>query len=116
SGGHGATLKAVASGASDLGALNFGYWDKASDEDKANAPIVYTTPGYVDYAWVGHERVGSAMLDKIAGTFVGLDGNNPDDKAILDAWSAKEKFVTADPKLWDSIRKVRDSLPKGFLK
>lgn len=116
SGGHGATLKAVASGASDLGALNYGYWDKASDEDKANAPIVYTTPGYVDYSWVGHDRIGAPMLDKIAGAFLALDAANPEDKAILDAWSAKEKFVAADAKLWDSIRKVRDSLPKGFLK
>lgn len=116
SGGHGATLKAVASGAVDVGALNYGYWDKASDEDKANAPIVYTTPGYVDYAWVGHARIGEPLLQKISEAFTKLDKNNPADKAILDAWGAKEKFQTADGKLWDSIRKVRDSLPKGFLK
>lgn len=116
SGGHGATLKAVASGAVDVGALNYGYWDKASDEDKANAPIVYTTPGYVDYAWVGHARIGEPLLQKITEAFTKLDKNNPEDKAILDAWGAKENFQTADGKLWDSIRKVRDSLPKGFLK
>ncbi len=116
SGGHGATLKAVASGAVDVGALNFGYWDKASDEDKAAAPIIYVTPGYVDYAWVGHRRVGDAMLTKITEAFTRLDKNKPEDKALLEAWTAKEKFVTAEASKWDSIRQVRDSLPKGFLK
>ena len=116
SGGHGSTLKAVVSGAADLGALNFGYYDKASAEDKAAAPIVFTTPGYVDYAWVGHSRVGDAMLTKITEAFTQLDPKNAEDKAILDAWAPKEKFLPADGAKWDSIRKVRDSLPKGFLK
>ncbi|MBL8753415.1 MAG: phosphate/phosphite/phosphonate ABC transporter substrate-binding protein [Planctomycetes bacterium] len=115
SGGHGATLKAVASGATDIGALNFSYWEKASAEDKAAAPVIFVTPGYVDYAWVGHARVGKETLAKITEAFTKLDKNNADDKAILDAWSAKEKFQVADGKLWDSIRKVRDSLPPGFL-
>jgi phosphonate transport system substrate-binding protein len=116
SGGHGATLKAVASGASDVGALNFTYWDKASAEDKANAPIVFVTPGYVDYAWVGHERVGKETLAKLTEAFTSLDAKKPEDKVILDAWAAKEKFQTADIKRWESVRKVRDSLPAGFLK
>ncbi len=115
SGGHGATLKAVASGAADIGALNFTYWEKASAEDKANAPIIFVTPGYVDYAWVGHSRLGKETMAKITDAFTGLDRKNADDKAILDAWSAKEKFQAADNKRWDSIRKVRDSLPPGFL-
>ncbi len=116
SGGHGATLKAVASGASDVGALNFGYWDKASDADKKAAPIIYTTPGYVDYAWVGHDRIGDEMLQRITDAFTSLDGNNAKDKAILDAWSAKAKFLPADGARWNSIRQVRDSLPEDFLK
>lgn len=115
SGGHGATLKAVASGAADLGALNFTYYEKASAEDKANAPIVFVTPGYVDYAWVSHQRLGQQTLTKITEAFTKLDAKNADDKAILEAWSAKEKFMAADGKKWDSIRKVRDSLPPGFL-
>lgn len=115
SGGHGATLKAVASGATDIGALNFTYWEKASAEDKANAPILFVTPGYVDYAWVGHQRLGKEMNLKITEAFTKLDKKNAEDKTILEAWSAKEKFQPADGKLWDSIRKVRDSLPAGFL-
>lgn len=115
SGGHAATLKAVASGATDLGALNFAYYDKASAEDKANAPILFTTAGYVDYAWVGHTRIGDAMLQKITTAFTRLDRGNADDKQVLDAWSATARFEAADASRWESIRKVRDSLPKGFL-
>ena len=115
-GSHGATLSAVESGAVDVGALNFGYWDKASAETKAAAPIIYTTPGYVDYAWVGHDRVGEDMLTKITEAFTGMDMANEQEKAILEAWSAKAKFLPAKNEQWDKIRKVRDSLPKGFLK
>lgn len=115
SGGHASTLKAVASGATDIGALNYAYYDKATAEEKANAPIVFTTAPYVDYAWCVHSRIGAELTKKLTDAFTGLDPKDPEQKAVLDAWSAKEKFVAADGKKWESIRKVRDSLPKGFL-
>jgi phosphonate transport system substrate-binding protein len=114
-GGHSGTLKAVASGSADLGALNFAYYDGASAEDKANAPILYTTPDYVDYAWVVHDRLGAEMKQKLRDAFVQLDPKDADDQAVLSAWSAG-KFLPAENARWDSIRKVRDALPKGFLK
>jgi len=114
SGGHASTLKAVASGAADLGALNFAYYDGAKPDEKATAPIVYTTPEYVDYAWVGHNRMGKELMKKITDAFTMLDAKVPEEKAILDAWKCK-KFEAAKNSQWDSIRKVRDSLPKGFL-
>ncbi|MBM4061788.1 MAG: putative selenate ABC transporter substrate-binding protein [Planctomycetes bacterium] len=114
-GGHSATLKAVASGAADLGALNFAYYDAAKAEDKAAAPIVYTTPEYVDYAWVAHDRIGADLAARLRGAFTGLDAAVAEEKAILDAWKCR-KFEPAQDSQWDSIRKVRDSLPKGFLR
>lgn len=114
-GGHSGTLKAVASGSADLGALNYSYYDKASAEDKANAPILFTTPEFVDYAWVAHDRLGKELTDKLRGAFTGLDASNADDSAVLTAWSAG-KFQPAEDKQWESIRKVRDSLPKDFFK
>lgn len=110
--GHGATLQAVASGAADLGALNYAYYDKASDADKAKAPIVHTTPQYVDYAWVVHDRIGADMVAKLKQALLGLDPEAPAEKEILDAWSAGS-FQPASDEQWDSIRKVRDSLEKG---
>lgn len=115
SGGHASTLKAVASGATDIGALNFSYYDKATPEEKANAPIVFTTAPYVDYAWCAHSRIGAELTKQLTDAFTSLDAKDPEQKAVLDAWSAKEKFLPADGKQWESIRKVRDSLPKGFL-
>ncbi|MBL9076516.1 MAG: phosphate/phosphite/phosphonate ABC transporter substrate-binding protein [Planctomycetes bacterium] len=114
SGGHAATLKAVASGAADLGALNFAYYDAAKPEDKAAAPIVFTTPEYVDYAWVAHDRIGAELKQKLATAFTTLDPKVEAEKAVLDAWKCK-KFEPATNSQWNDIRKVRDSLPKGFL-
>ncbi|MCA8949527.1 MAG: phosphate/phosphite/phosphonate ABC transporter substrate-binding protein [Planctomycetes bacterium] len=113
-GGHGATLAAVASGAADLGALNYGHYDGAEPTTRAAAPIVWTSPEYVDYAWVGHDRVGGDVLARITAAFTGLDPSRPEDAAILATWSVKQRFLPAQDSQWDSIRKVRDSLPKNF--
>jgi phosphonate transport system substrate-binding protein len=115
SGGHAATLQAVANGTVDLGALNFAYYDKASAEDNATAPIVYVTPDYVDYAWVVHDRLGADTINKLRSAFTGLDAHDETENAILTAWSGG-KFLPAKDEQWNSIRQVRDSLPKGFLK
>ncbi|MCR9247260.1 MAG: phosphate/phosphite/phosphonate ABC transporter substrate-binding protein [bacterium] len=116
SGSHGATLEAVVSGEVDVGALNYGHWEKADAATKSKAPVIHTTPPYVDYAWVGHDRIGKELLGRITATFLELDPDNADDRAILDAWGVKERFLAAENSQWDSIRQVRDSLPKGFLK
>jgi phosphonate transport system substrate-binding protein len=103
-GGHSATLRAVQTGQTDIGALNFKTYDGASDSDKDNTEIIYTTPTYVDYVMVGHKRLGD-LNDKIAEAFAKLDPSNADQKKVLDAFSAK-KFVKADPAWWDGIRDV----------
>ncbi|HIE70526.1 MAG TPA: phosphate/phosphite/phosphonate ABC transporter substrate-binding protein [Planctomycetes bacterium] len=113
-GGHSGTLKSVASGSVDCGALNFAYYDKAPAEEKAKAPILFTTPDYVDYAWAVHDRVGKDLIAKLQKALLGLDRSNPDEAAILDSWSAGA-FLAAKDEQWHAIREVRDSLPKGFL-
>jgi phosphonate transport system substrate-binding protein len=115
SGGHASTLQAVISGEVDLGALNFVYYDKAKPEEKAGAPIVYTTPKYVDYCWIGHARLGEDVLKKTKQALLQLDAKKEADKAVLDGWGAG-KFVAADKQQWDGIRKVLQALPKDFLK
>lgn len=115
SGGHGATLQAVASGEVDFGALNYSSYDNAAADLKQKAPIVYTTPTYVDYCWIGHQRLGTATLDKLKTAMLALDPKIPDQKQILDAWGAG-RFVAADKKQWDGIRSVLKALPKDFLK
>ena len=112
---HGATFKAVAGGLVDFGVLNYTVWDSQKPEDKENAPIVYTTPEYVDYCFAAHERLGKDTIDKIRKALVALDPKKPEQKEVLDAWKCKA-FVEADPKLWDGMKKVLAELPKDFLK
>lgn len=115
-GGHGATLKAVQGGQVDLGVLNYTVWDgQKTDEEKAKAPIIFTTPEYVDYCFAAHERLGKDTIEKLKKALVALDPKKPEQKEVLDAWSCKA-FVAADPKMWDGMRKVLAELPKDFLK
>lgn len=114
-GGHSGTLNAVASGSFDCGALNYEVYDNASADLKAKAELLYTTPEYVDYSWVVHDRLGKEMIDTLRAALLGLDAADPVEGAILKAWSAG-KFLAAKDEQWDSIRGVRDSLPKDFLK
>ena len=114
-GGHGATLKAVQGGQVDLGVLNYTVWDAQKPEDKEKAPIIYTTPDYVDYCFAAHERLGKDTIEKIRKALIALDPKNPDHKEVLDAWDAKV-FVAADPRMWDGMKKVLAELPKDFLK
>lgn len=113
SGNHRATLQNVASGSVDVGALNFSTYDKADAALQEKAEIIYTTPFYVDYCWIGHDRLGKATLDKIEQALLALDPADPDHKVILDAWGAG-RFVEARREQWDGIRKVLESLPKDF--
>ena len=115
SGSHSATLQSVANGTVDCGALNYAYYDAVSEDLKAKAQILYTTPEYVDYAWVAHDRIGAALIGKLRQALIGLDSENVRDKAILDAWNAGSFRVATDEQ-WAAIRAVRDSLPRGFLK
>ncbi|MFN0059656.1 MAG: phosphate/phosphite/phosphonate ABC transporter substrate-binding protein [Planctomycetota bacterium] len=104
-GGHSATLKAVSSGQVDVGVLNYTNWDKADDATKQAAPIIYTTPPYVDYCMVVHKRLGNELTDKLRTAFTKLDAANPEHAKVLEAFSAK-KFVAADPAKWDGIREI----------
>src|SRR5262249_22882658 len=108
-------MQAVISGEVDVGALNFVYYDKAKPEEKAQAPIIYTTPKFVDYCWIGHARLGDEVLQKIKAALLKLDAKKEADKAVLDGWGAG-KYVAADKQQWDGIRKVLQALPKDFLK
>lgn len=112
-GGHGATLAAVASGEVELGALNYLVWERASDETKAAAPVVHTTAAYVDYCWIAPPRLGQATIDGIRAALLALDPAVPGQKAILDAWGAG-RFVRADKAAWNGIRAVVRQLGDAF--
>lgn len=107
SGSHDVTLRQVANGTHDIGALNFHTWDKASDELKANAPVIYTTSDYVDYSWVIRKDVGAETIGKLRTVF--LEMNESDEGKELLKFFGAGKFVKADISEWDGIKAIMDS-------
>jgi phosphonate transport system substrate-binding protein len=107
-GGHSATLEAVASGAFDVGVLNYTNWDKADPAKQAAAPVIAVTPEYVDYCFVAHARAGEDKIAKLRAALVALDGSRPEHEPVLEAFGAS-KFVSVDPKSWDGIRAILKS-------
>ncbi|MCF6228320.1 MAG: phosphate/phosphite/phosphonate ABC transporter substrate-binding protein [Planctomycetes bacterium] len=107
SGSHDATLKQVADGTYDIGALNFATWDKASDELKANAPVIYVTPEFVDYSWVIRQDVGAETISKLRAVFLEM-GESDEGRELLKFFSA-EKFIKAEISEWDGIKAIMES-------
>ena len=108
SGSHDKTLAQVADGTFTVGALNFATYDKASDDLKAKAPIIYTTPTFVDYSFVARKDLGEELIGKIRKAMLELDPNSDEGKKILGFMKAG-KFVEAEMKDWDGIRNVMES-------
>ncbi len=117
-GGHAACAKAIDAGAAQVGALNYKTFDKMKAAGELpNTEIIYTTPPYVDYCVVAHERLGAALLQKIRAAFLKLDPQDPAHKPVLEAFDAgEERFVAADPQAWDGIRSaLKDARDRGLL-
>lgn len=108
SGSHDKTLAQVADGTYMVGALNYATYDKASQELKDKAPIIYTTPTYVDYSFVARKDLGEELIGKIRKAMLEIDGSTDEGKSILSFMKAG-KFVEADMKDWDGIRNVMES-------
>jgi phosphonate transport system substrate-binding protein len=113
SGSHDATLRNVADGTAKIGAMNYKNWDNAKDDlakAKEKCELIYTTPAYVDYAFVAREGVGADNIKKIKEFLLGLDNKKEEDNKLLEAWGAKDsKMVACEKKDWDGIRKILDA-------
>lgn len=79
SGDHSQTLRLVASGAYQVGALNYSVYDKAAEENApevATAKVIWRTPSYPDYNWTIRgdvdERWGEGFADRVQAALVGM--------------------------------------------
>lgn len=79
SGDHSQTLRLVASGAWQVGALNYAVYDKAAAEDAIEtktANIIWRTPSYPDYNWTIRgdvdETFGAGFSDRVQAALVGM--------------------------------------------
>lgn len=103
SGSHDKTIKLVAAGAYDAGALNEQVWKQYVQK---NAPeleqvrLLWTSPPFHDYHWVIHPsvetRYGADFIEKVRGALLKLDGSNPEHKPVLELFGAIRFIPTED--------------------
>lgn len=111
SGDHSQTLRLVASGAFELGALNYAVYDKAVADgapEVETAKVIWKTPPYPDYNWVIRgdvdDRFGPGFADKVQAALVGMS-----DPALLASFP-REAFIPAQNSDFDAIEQVAREL------
>lgn len=104
-GGHHATMRAVAAGAADLGAINYATWEASPPKMQAATPVVAVTPEFVDYAIVANAGLGKDTITALTQALVSLDPAKPKQAAVLKAFSAKS-FVPVKAEQWAQIESV----------
>ena len=99
SGSHDVVMQMVADGTHDIGALNYASWDKADDELKARAPIVYTSPPFTNYALVARSDLGAELIEQLRSALLAIDDSSEEGRAVLGYLKAG-KFIEADMAEW----------------
>jgi phosphonate transport system substrate-binding protein len=104
SGDHGQTLRLVASGAYEIGALNYSVYDTAVADmtpEAAATTIIWETPPYPDYNWTIRGDVdatfGAGFADKVQAALIGMD-----DPVLLESFP-RSAFIAADDALYQPI-------------
>lgn len=111
SGDHSQTLRLVASGAWQVGALNYAVYDKAvarNAPEVETAKVIWTTPPYPDYNWTIRgdvdDRFGDGFSDKVQAALINM--NAPE---LLAAFPRKA-FIPAQSEDFDSIEQTARKL------
>jgi phosphonate transport system substrate-binding protein len=111
SGDHSQTLRLVASGAFDLGALNFAVYDQAVADglpEVETARVVWRSPSYPDYNWTIRGDVdatfGEGFADRVQDALLGMT-----DPALL-ATFPREGFIPATNEDYAPIEEVARAL------
>lgn len=108
SGSHDVVMQMVADGTHDVGALNYASWDKASDELKAKAPIVYKTPPYTNYALAARADLGPDLLQQLRTALLALSADDANGAKVLSYLKAG-RFVEADISEWQGYVDLLES-------
>ncbi|MBA4742736.1 MAG: phosphate/phosphite/phosphonate ABC transporter substrate-binding protein [Azoarcus sp.] len=99
SGSHDVTMRMVSDGTHQVGALNYASWDKGSDELKARAPVIYTTPEYTNYALTARADLGENLIAELRTALLTLGESDDNGKKVLEYLKAG-KFIEADISEW----------------
>ncbi len=107
SGNHSRTASLVASGAYQLGAVNYTVWEteiEAGNIDSEDAYVVYKTPRYPNYQWSIRgdvdQRFGEGFTDKVRAALLAID-----DPEMLESFP-RSKFIPASNDDYAVIRDV----------
>ncbi|MCG5059405.1 MAG: putative selenate ABC transporter substrate-binding protein [Limnoraphis sp. WC205] len=118
SGDHDKTIKLVEAGTYQVGAVNEKVWEKRVQENAVNldqVEVIWRTPAYYDYHWVIHpqvkEQYGADFVQKVQEAFMSLDPNVPEEKEILDLFSAGQ-FITTQNSNYSQIEEVGREIGK----
>ncbi|TMB18672.1 MAG: putative selenate ABC transporter substrate-binding protein [Deltaproteobacteria bacterium] len=115
-GGHDATLLAVANGKIDAGALDEAVFQRMTSQgkiDPAKVRVFWTTPPFFDYVWVARKGLDPRKADAVRDAFLALDPGDQQDRRILEALSAS-KYVPARDGDYGALREA--ALEAGLLK
>jgi phosphonate transport system substrate-binding protein len=115
-GGHDATLLAVANAKIDAGALDEAVFQRMTSQgkvDPAKVRVFWTTPPFFDYVWVARKGLSAKIADAVRDAFLQLDPADPQQKQILEALSAS-KYVPANDSDYDKLRQA--AIQAGLLK
>src|SRR5437867_6485349 len=83
-GGHDATLLAVANGKVDAGALDEAVFQRLTTNgkvDPAKVRVFWTTPPFLDYVWVARQGLDPRKADAVRDAFLALDRADPQHSA-----------------------------------
>ncbi|WP_347330546.1 putative selenate ABC transporter substrate-binding protein [Marinimicrobium locisalis] len=107
SGNHSRTASLVATGAYQLGALNYTVWEnevEAGNIDTEEVNVIWETPPYPDYQWTIRgdvdKRFGKGFTDKVRQALL-----NMDDPELLESFP-RSKFIPADNSDYETIENV----------
>ncbi|NES72300.1 MAG: putative selenate ABC transporter substrate-binding protein [Okeania sp. SIO2D1] len=118
SGNHDKTIKLVEAGTYEVGAVNEKVWEErvaAGEIDLAKVKVIWRTPAYYDYHWVVHpqveEQYGEEFNNKIRQAFLSLDSSLPEEKEILELFSAG-KFIATENTNYKQIEEIGREIGK----
>ncbi len=101
SGSHDKTIRLVEAGTFTVGALNKAVWDSNvanKTVDTTKVRVIFETPTYFDYHWLARpdtdRKFGAGTTAKLQAAILGLDKDIPEQKAILDLFSATQFIQT----------------------
>ena len=116
SGSHDKTIRLVEAGTFTIGALNKAVWDsnvanKTVDTNKVR--VIFETPSYYDYHWLARpdidKKFGAGTAAKLQAAILGLNKDVPEQKAILDLFSASS-FISTKADNYALIEKTAKKL------